>query len=104
MRADGCAGRAGAACVNPKMYPHQPVARETVETAGAPHPSYALAVLRAASPGVAGRGGAQFSSVSLVLFSSVQLSSVQFSQGFRAQINVVTSPCTWCELRVRGYA
>jgi len=60
---------------------HQPVARETVETAGAPHASYALAVLCAAIPGVAGRGGAQFSSVSSVQFSSVQFIAVQVRSG-----------------------
>ena len=48
---------------HPDMYTHQSVARETAETGWTPHPvctggaPYALAVLRAASPGVAGRGG-----------------------------------------------
>jgi len=66
---------------HPEMYTQQPVARETAETVWAPHASYALAVLCAASPGVAGRGGAQFSSVSSVQFSSVQFIAVQVRSG-----------------------
>jgi len=74
-------GSCGRRVCHPEKYPPRSVARETVETAGAPHPSYALAALCAASPGVAGRGGAQFSSVSSVQFSSVQFIAVQARSG-----------------------
>jgi len=74
-------GSCGRRVCHPETPIHRSVARETVETVWAPHASYALAVLRAASPGVAGRGGAQFSSVSSVQFSSVHFIAVQVRSG-----------------------
>ena len=46
---------------------HQSVARETAEAVWTPHPSYALAALCAASPGVAGCGGATWRDVAALV-------------------------------------